>query len=171
MTLWRRAPREVYRVYGEDEYLSEDSIHTSEEELSPPLVDAQAHASRAGRLIALGLLVGVTVGAIALVASNVSRQHSVPRSDVRHSASASVAVTRWAPATASANRGPAIHVSSGGRPRARVTERPPHAAMLTKPILRQTPLVEPRQIWYPTAAHPESGGAPTPIDTEFDFER
>lgn len=31
MTLWRRAPREVYRVYGEDEYLGEGETHVGEQ--------------------------------------------------------------------------------------------------------------------------------------------
>lgn len=112
MTLWRRAPREVYRVYGEDEYLDEDASSSGAEESSTPLVaeeswtppvaeeswthpsgershQAAVHGhvgdryamvespedrSRAGRLVGLGLLVGVIVSAAALVALNAAHR-------------------------------------------------------------------------------------------------
>ena len=112
MTLWRRAPREVYRVYGEDEYLAEDSSSSGAEESWTPLVaeeswtppvaeqswthpsgershqaavhehvgdryavvESPADRSRAGRLVGLGLLVGVIVSAAALVALNAAHR-------------------------------------------------------------------------------------------------
>jgi hypothetical protein len=120
MTFWHRAPREVYRVYGQDEYLAEDDAHAAEESW-PPLVgeeprqssahddpasvlggidpddvgtaaayrdgglhrtvaSSRSHGSRSGRLVGLGVLVGVTVGALGLVALNAThRSPAAPR--------------------------------------------------------------------------------------------
>ena len=104
MTLWHRAPREVYRVYGQDEYLADDALsaddesfapHAAEESWAPPTgkeshrtpthahaayqhsaVAPPSHSSRSGRLVGLGVLMGVTVGALGLVVLNVS--HRLP---------------------------------------------------------------------------------------------
>jgi hypothetical protein len=81
---WQRTPREVYRVYGEDEYLSAEDRPTSEphlsdgdsigEDSSSALVSPISRSSHLGRLIGLGLLIAVTLGAISLVVVNMSRR-------------------------------------------------------------------------------------------------
>jgi hypothetical protein len=91
MTLWSRAPREVYRVYGEDEYLTEE--HDAVEAVHPRtetdgLEDRQSvlaqspSRSRSARLIGFGLLAGVTVGATGLVVSSASHRDSTPPSQI-----------------------------------------------------------------------------------------
>lgn len=119
MTLWHRAPREVYRVYGQDEYLGEGEVRAGEEPWlsihgqplsSPALEDRPSqvedadrenraaasadrgesplrgvpvHSSRSsgsGRLIGLGLLAGVTAGALGLVVSSMSHRSPSPPS-------------------------------------------------------------------------------------------
>jgi hypothetical protein len=94
MSLWKRAPREVYRVYGEDRYLasSEDqatveSDRGAEAPLSALGADGtsapHSHGSaatrasepHAARLLGIGLLVGVSLATLALVLSNVLQPH------------------------------------------------------------------------------------------------
>jgi hypothetical protein len=91
MSLWRRAPRQVYCVYGEEEYLSEENA-VGETELplqtmgsgsfeKGPAIGAAVppHAgSRTYRLIGVGLLLGVTFGAGVLFVSYLTRE--TPRS-------------------------------------------------------------------------------------------
>lgn len=72
MTLWRRAPRSVYRVYDEESYLSGEGASAGvggpaddgREQLAPPL-----RGPRALRLLALGLLGIVTAIAATIVAA------------------------------------------------------------------------------------------------------
>src|ERR1700684_743101 len=101
MSLWQRTPREVYRVYGEDEYLADDGQSTGEPARARPgqadgehgrSVGASSQSYRSqGRLIGLGLLMGVTVGAVALVVLNIShRSFAAPHQGVRQSAPAQV---------------------------------------------------------------------------------
>jgi hypothetical protein len=99
MSLWHRAPREVYRVYGEDQYLDEESA--SQEDAATVEPDSRAGVSwaafaaevppdsprttdgssvrpggsHAGRLIGVGLLVGVGLATLALVFLSVSHRH------------------------------------------------------------------------------------------------
>jgi hypothetical protein len=104
MSLWHRAPREVYRVYGEDQYLEgerapegettarEDTTTVEPESGAgaswesfaaevPPTPNtagspsARPSGSHAGRLIGVGLLVGVGLATLALVLLNVSNRH------------------------------------------------------------------------------------------------
>ena len=99
MSLWRRAPREVYRVYGEDQYLEgemaagdetaarEDSMAAEPDSrgvaswaapVSPGTAgssSARPSGSHAGRLVGLGLLVGVGLATLALVFLNMSHRH------------------------------------------------------------------------------------------------
>lgn len=85
MMPWQRAPREVYRVYGEDEYLAAEDRPTSErphvsasdsveEDSRVALASPASHGSGQGRLIGLGLLIGVTIGAVGLVVVNMSHR-------------------------------------------------------------------------------------------------
>lgn len=107
MSLWRRAPRQVYRVYGEDEYLAEEHV-AGDAEFLRGAEDSRAYeqgselgdaappaASRTPRLVGIGLLLGVTVGAAGLVFSHLSHEASPPQvgssgtSVLRHTSRAS----------------------------------------------------------------------------------
>jgi hypothetical protein len=79
---WRRAPRALYRVYGEDEYLAGEDEHDADAAAGE--IPAQMDARRSGRLLGLGLLVCVTASALGLVALHLL--------DSRSSATATVAV-------------------------------------------------------------------------------
>jgi hypothetical protein len=129
MTLWRRAPREVYRVYGEDEYLAEDEPIVGElagtaggdgDGRHFTIGRSRSPGSRSGRLIGLGLVVGVTLGVAGLVVRNVSDDtssvprlgapQSTPRTPVAHSASigmhaGSASVVRRSPGARSGVQG------------------------------------------------------------------
>jgi hypothetical protein len=86
MSLWRRAPREVYRVYGEDEYLAEGAESPQEADLPHLAEPPPSRKSSSGRLVGLGLLAGVTVGTIGIVAINASRRvHVASRPGVAQS--------------------------------------------------------------------------------------
>jgi len=169
MSLWHRAPREVYRVYGEDEYLDdggesaeyvgsgEDGVSGEATESAKPAehatsvgyagsaeahrsaqnravgrhpVSSTSHRSHSGRLVGVGLLVGVTVGTLGLIALNVSQRptypskptlgHGLPSHSPRHEAAADSASTvartadaasshvEWA-GTADSQMGPRAH--------------------------------------------------------------
>lgn len=115
MSLWRRAPREVYRVYGEDRYLEGDAVSSPDAsvgygvsadgtayEVDPEydagtggdvgadpswlgpsgdrgVAPAGSDASHGGRLVGLGLLVGVILATLVLVLVNASRSHRAAR--------------------------------------------------------------------------------------------
>ena len=92
MSLWRRAPRQVYCVYGEEEYLSEEHA-AGETELPRQMTGTGSFEqdpeitgemrSRAGshtsRLIWVGLLLGVMFGTGALFVSYLTREISPSR--------------------------------------------------------------------------------------------
>ncbi len=86
MKLWHRAPRQVYRVYGEDEYLAQDDLQAQETGPTPvdgygygdhAVASSRPHSSRAGRLVGLCLFVGVSAGALGLVVVNVLHRSRV----------------------------------------------------------------------------------------------
>jgi len=91
MSLWRRAPRQVYRVFGEEEYLTEEHVAADSEFLreaedsrsyengSEIRATAYHARSRTPRLVGVGLLLGVTVGVAGLVISQLSHESSPPR--------------------------------------------------------------------------------------------
>ncbi len=79
MTLWRRVPREVYRVYGQDEYLAGDDQAPAQPSSSATPVEYE-RGSRSGRLVGLGALVGVSVGALGLVLTHASSRAPAARS-------------------------------------------------------------------------------------------
>ncbi|HTD57582.1 MAG TPA: hypothetical protein VK672_01695 [Solirubrobacteraceae bacterium] len=125
VSLWRRGTGEVYRVYGEEEYLSADGVHGSERSSRPPAGEEGfspflangSHGPRSGRLLGLGLLLGVTLGAVGLVAVNVFGPHGAPSSTAIGRAGAG----SHRPASTSAEHGlparaqPAAVLSSGRR--------------------------------------------------------
>jgi hypothetical protein len=173
MTLWRRAPREVYRVYGEDEYREDEylgeylgeeldptSTHAHEED-HHAAIESRRPGSHSGRLVGLGLLVGVTVGALGLVVLNAS--HRSPMSagpePVAHASSAPISFAR-APA-----RPPMRSLAMGSRP---------HPSRCTARLAESAPsqaLAQPWQAGPSESEHPELDMAAPPVDREFGFER
>jgi hypothetical protein len=93
MTLWRRAPREVYRVYGEEEYLAGGEANVRDERrlemdaASDEETRRFSHGEKApslspSRLIGLGLLVCVALVAFVLVLSNATHRQSAAQTGV-----------------------------------------------------------------------------------------
>jgi hypothetical protein len=168
-------------VYGEDEYLSADGTHASEGP-SPPADDEggsvlsvgeRSHNSRSGRLLGIGLLVGVAAGAVGLVVVNASHRYAAPHS----------VGTRPAPSSASsqpprkvfADTGPTVHTQTFTAPnlRAHIPVRPPALPLPRSHVMRVTQpmsIARPREIQPPTAKLSGSDGEAIPIDFEFDFE-
>jgi hypothetical protein len=66
MSLWNRAPRQVYEVHGEDDYVTHDDA-TPNECAAPQLDTSVVSSPRSGGVLGLALLVVVTLGAVALV--------------------------------------------------------------------------------------------------------
>jgi hypothetical protein len=188
MTLWRRAPRAVYSVYGEDEYLSGGSVNAVEEGAeearpSAPVVAEVGRASWSARLIGLGLLAGITVGAIALVLAQASHLHTshsrvASTSRVRRVGSArSVGNDR---SNASGNRLPAAPVPTAGVSSARMPKRVArladspgrgHVATLAEYPRNVASGWAPRAPRSPMSQRSYSDETATLIGGEFDFER
>lgn len=197
MTLWNRAPREVYRVYGEDEYLAGDALSAGEE--SPPApadeYEADRHAavgspsqrSRSGRLAGLGMLAGVTMAAFGLVALHATQRSSpalrvVVAQTTHASITAHAAIDAPVSHTAAAemSHGPMLRVRSPARARtcvpchhvarsvdANVTVAPTSAESALKAVS-----AEGAQPPHPIASESTRSGAQAPpIDGEFEFER
>ncbi len=164
MSLWRRAPRQVYCVYGEDEYLADEvraqeaqplgneeevGAHETRPQRGPSLSAAGAEresrprprpersiGSRTPRLVGVGLLLGVTVGAIALVLSHMTHETPPARGDA-----AGLAATRHMPpassgplprpATAGSARSHPAASGSSGAPALTPASEDPRAAGAT----------------------------------------
>jgi hypothetical protein len=182
VTLWQRAPREVYRVYGEDEYLSADDAHATQgesqpragEEGSPSLLGGDLRYSRSGRLLGLGLLVVVTVGAVGLVVASASHRHVAPSSGVLRGAPANIASP--SSATESVKHGQAVRKQTFAVPSS--GERTVRSPLLLSPARRsytktgKSVLIQvPTRIPLPQAEISAPVGPATHIDGEFDFER
>jgi hypothetical protein len=186
MTLWHRAPREVYRVYAEDEYLAQSDAHADEQTWTPP-----SH-SRSGRLVGLGLLVGVTVGAFALVALNASqRAPMAPQSRVAQSPRVGAASRTSTANDASdasdasaglpTNPGPAIHTATVPISHARVSVRSlarslSHQVYRAESPTASTPIPSSMEPWQsqqstPELPEPDVDVPATALAGEFDFER
>jgi hypothetical protein len=183
VTLWQRTPREIYSVYGEDEYLSEDDARASEQapkplagaESSPPPAREGSHHSRSGRLLGLGLLIGVTVGALGLVAVNASRPHVSPANGVvRGPASALTRppATVYAKPGVGARRQAFAIPGSGARATVPPQVRPSQWRGLHLEKARPSSQVQaPHPIQPPTTETPARDAPRTAIEGEFDFER
>jgi hypothetical protein len=177
MTLWHRAPREVYRVYGEDEYLADEALsadeesfapHVAEESCAPPTVEefhrtpthnhatyhysavaSPSHRSRSGRLVGLGLLAGVTVGALGLVALNAAhRSPAAPPADAAQTAHA-VAAAHTSTGAPVAD-GSVVHMPNSHDLRAPAHARTPRTRAVTHFSTE-----------HPSTGHPSTGHAST----------
>lgn len=185
MTFWRRAPREVYRVYGQDEYLDHSDISSegrsgleSSDEYESPENEAVGSPSSPrfypGRLLGFGLLGGVTVCALGLVLLNsshrlpVARRLKAPQSARRVSpsdGSNGVQITGHAIRISSAS------VSDGRAPMRRLIHVDSHVAVKTQ----MTSVSSIAAWWSAQPPHtpsvsPESETSSTTED-EFGFER
>jgi hypothetical protein len=125
MTFWKRAPRSVYSVYGEEEYLSEEP-DAGAQQASPAIVSEPRRASLSRGLLGFGLLLGVTLSAIALVALNYSHP---PRAASRPGIRLSAPVTR-----ADAH---AVRRAETDTPIAPSTDLPAHRLPARKPVRRR----------------------------------
>ncbi len=187
MMPWQRAPREVYRVYGEDEYLSAEDRPTSErphvsggdsigEGSSSALVSPISRGSHLGRLIGLGLLVIVTIGAISLVVVNMSRRSPSPGLGLSRSAPARISGlpqgARIASSKATFDGQLAAKPSSGRRPLGhplmpRTIHRFAGRGAQKSTQLRASIAPAPPLNGQVSVSQSEA----SPVDGEFDFER
>lgn len=76
MSLWHRAQREVYRVYGEDQYLEGETAPAGE--MAPAGQMDRPDGLHAGRLIGVGLLVGIGLATLGLVFLNLGHPRRAP---------------------------------------------------------------------------------------------
>jgi hypothetical protein len=203
MTLWRRASREVYRVYGEDEYLGEDASSGGDESWSPSAgeqsdprsahaheddrhigIASPPHGSRPGRLVGLGLLVGVVVGAFGLVALNASHRPPVaPRAGIAQSARASStshsSTVSPQSTEASTDRESVAHSSTAPvSPACQSVRTPMHSlpcrwsrAARAAGSAQSLASVKPWQTEISPSEHSEPDTVLPPVGGEFDFER
>ncbi|MGC2373525.1 MAG: hypothetical protein WA484_06600, partial [Solirubrobacteraceae bacterium] len=128
MTLWQRAPRAVYSVCGEDECLSEDGLHAAgeehgarhlgEEPSTTRLAQAPSRSASPGRLIGLGLLVGVILSAAVLVVLNRAHRPVGP-SRVAVVQAGGAHTTARVSADSAAGHGSVVGISDRAAPRAR----------------------------------------------------
>jgi hypothetical protein len=178
--LWRRTPRAVYEVYGEDEYLSDGSEPVAEQPVPLLPIDDRG-TSWSARLIGIGLLMGVVVSAIALVllsAPHPSTTHSGDTSSSRISHIASTGAPSGRPPRTFGGRRQLTH-STVPRSRAHAPE-PIARRILTTGSRRVGRLTEPAhgltRPWVsglPRPSFPERSGrevAGTVFDGEFGFE-
>ena len=194
MTLWHRAPREGYRVYGEDEYLADDTLSADEESFAPHVagesfaphvaeeswaqptgeeshrtpthehatyhysaVAPPSHRSRSGRLVGLGLLAGVTLGAFGLVALNAThRSPAAPSAAVAQTAHPDAAA--HASTGVPADHGSVVHMPNSHAPRARVRARA-HADTHARGATHFS--TEHPSTGHPSTGHPSTGHAST----------
>jgi len=199
MTFLHRAPREVYRVYGEEEYLAGE--HDGVGEQSPgsepdrqtdqPVISSGPRGSHAARLLGLGLLAGVTLGAVGLVLSSLSHRAPVTPESVVHPKArvpGHRSPARSAPMAASVDAGSAVGDPTGvtlayppkNRSVSRATEPRPSVAT-SRPITLKYIVSYPRSISFRSARASRQwlspryvlGGIPsaTAPDGEFGFER
>jgi hypothetical protein len=196
MTLWRRAPREVYRVYGEKEYLAEgDSLIEGHEQSGDesrmdeatrvqdaqiPSFDSGTRSSRSVRLVGLGLLMGVTAGVLALVVSNASHRSGT---GAPHSAKSTKLPATHHPsagALAKANRtgrAPALPIPGQHTPRlprvsvsARKHVHPVSHGGSTSDRA-SAGVTRPSRYWISSSEPSSTATESTPVIEEFDFER
>jgi hypothetical protein len=191
MTLWRRAPRQVYRVYGEEEYLATDATPSCESSQPPSAnLDEGHHAvsspcsyeSHTGRLLGLGLLASVTVGVLGLVGLNASHRHDSPhRHDNPPRLRAMQSVGAGAPDRASAavsNSPTAVLHSAGdlatrmagsvGEPMALELKRQASRLTMSNDSVLEVAVQSSRP---PTSEMPRPSTGEPILDGEFSFER
>jgi hypothetical protein len=194
-------------VYGEDEYLTEEhkvveetcpTDATDRQKDQPVVASSRPHGSRSARLVGLGLLVGVTTGAVGLVVLNRPHRASVPpsltasrgtpthvahpvsgagsvarRASVAHRASADVPANsesaRRRSVGALASHAPAGYASDGLVAHPRVSKSPTTGRELAMSLRQSTSLPAVWQVDGPMASH-TTAPASSP-DGEFDFER
>lgn len=163
MSLWSRAPRQVYEVYGEDDCLAEQGA--PQNECSVPEISASANGSRSGRVLGLTLLVVVTLGAVAAVSFSLS--HAPPGRQSTVERDLSPRATQRALPSPPAAAPPAIHTPAYSKRHARASiSRAAHPRSRDRQIAgghTKTPEI----VIGPAGAQPS--GALT--RGEFDFER
>jgi hypothetical protein len=195
MTLLRRAPREVYRVYSEDEFFAETTPHAEHVDAASPGSTERQLQRLAGATVLL-VTVGVVGGMIVVssVSSPASRRRGGARSSTA-SGSQPPAGDRIARMQASAGMpdgtgrsvdrgGTAPHV--GGRKRQagwrrRSLTKPPHRVAPRGGVTQTVSVQDPAQVVLSVeagtpvnVAEPTTGASvasPKPVQIEFGFER
>jgi hypothetical protein len=185
MTLWKRTPRSVYTVYGEQEYLSAEELDTGTgaQQPSPAIVSEPKGASRSRRLLGFALLVGVTFSAIALVVMNSSHQRAASRPGTRQGAPVNQAGVRAVRRTVTdAQTLPRTHSRAHGLPtQAPVSREETHHGTFAEPERLTVDSAQAGPVRPPVAessatqpmrsVRSDSLGNVELIDGEFDFER
>jgi hypothetical protein len=183
---WSRTPREVYAVYGEDEYLAGEDAQSSQplsgEEGTPsslerPPLGGGSERSRSGRLIGLGLLVGVTVGAVGLLVVDASQPHLAPGArQAQGTAAAGGSGRAQAPAMARRERTQIFRSGTGANQAFRSGA---DANLSPAPSPRRSRAERSRPVAYPPNEARRSPGTSQPVTAEparaaggeFEFER
>jgi hypothetical protein len=187
MSLFHRAPREVYRVYGEDEYVAEPVVEGEEDERfeRPAYVEPPPHSLGTGRLLGIVVLVLVALSAVGVVALNASRRTPAATS----AKSPAAPVSR--PAQVDSAVGPRPRQErvavSGGTPRAHartrttLLARPVHAPASRVSVVSAPPVSAQRASAPPVSSLPpvalarlpaaEPSGVAERAAAEFGFER
>ena len=168
MSRWGRAPRQVYEVHGEDDYLAGNG--------APPnvcamrQVDASVESSSAARVLGLALLAVVTLGAISLVLLHASHRPMVRQSVAEPHASPNPR-RRAFPGTPSSAPPPIHRPPHSGRHVRAPTVRVARSHRLRKRIAggHVQPIQPSRLALPPTDERPI--GVPVGAAGEFDFER
>lgn len=121
MSLWNRAPRQVYMVHGEDDYDAGNDV-TPGERMAPAL-DPSTERSRSGRVLGLTLLVVVTFGAVGLLSLSLSHAPAGRRPVAEHHALPAAARRAFPEASAAARA--EIHQPAHSNRAARASIAPP----------------------------------------------
>jgi hypothetical protein len=165
MSLWSKAPRQVYMVHGEDDYVSEDGV-TPTERMAPAL-DPSTEGSRSGRVLGLALLVVVALGAVGLVLHSLSHAPAGRRSVAEHRALS--AATHRAFPEAPTTAPPEVRAPARTKRHARASIPPE-----VRPRRRNRRLAGghseiPKIVTAPPGD--QTSGGPASAGGEFDFER
>jgi hypothetical protein len=171
MSLLSRAPRQVYEVHGEDDYLADDSVAPSKYTVHQ--LDASVEGSRSGRVLGLALLVVVTLGALALVLLHVSHT-SAGRQSVAERRVSSAATRRAAPDPLTTAL-PEVHTPQVHTPPYSKRHTRASTSSAARPRRRDKRIVgghaQPPKIVVIGQAGDRSSPVPAWAAGEFDFER
>ena len=166
MSLWSRAPRQVYEVYGEDDHFLDEGAPPSE--CAVRELDASVEDSRQGRLLGLALLAAVTLGAAVLVLLHVS--HTPPTRQPVAERHAFSGAERPALPDVPTTAPPQVHEPLHTDRHARASTPPPARPRRHRPRIAGGH-AEPPKILAPGHVGGQPSAAPARAANEFDFER
>jgi len=183
MSLLKRAPRAVYRVYDEDEYLAGEEADGGQAEAFVPSVEDSSDA-RLRRIGGIALLATATVAVAVLIATHsADRRRAVPRAQVERGSapvrapSARDGARRSTVRLAVASEAPSPSTRAIPRTTRRAFRRTqPTVAPVRQQVSDQpASRLGPRPSPAPSAEEPPSSPSPSRpaagADAEFGFER